>query len=115
MNYMLTTTNGSNARREWVNNCEVYTPTNVWRVSPRSLVGWAHPPLPLNITYGGKTSEVDVATNCHSGEHRDEIFVRIDHLSHDDSLAGVTDHMATRSTSLPLGHGPAYCSMASIQ
>jgi len=56
-----------------------------------------------------------VATNRHSGEHRDEIFVHIDHLSHGDSLVGVTDHMGKRSTSLLLGHGPAYCSMASIQ
>ena len=54
-------------------------------------MGGAHPPFPPNITHSGEyseidsgdNSEVDVATNCHSGEHRDEICVRIDH-----SLAG---------------------------
>jgi hypothetical protein len=81
MNYVLTTTaNGSNIRRSGliIGN---FIPPNVWRVGPRSLVGGAHPPFPPNITYSSKISEVDVSTNCHSGEHRDEICVRIDHLS----------------------------------
>jgi len=75
---MLTTANGSNARRSELIIAKFISPPNIWRAGPRSLVGGAHPPLPPNIRYNSKTFEVDVATNCHSGEHRDEICVRID-------------------------------------
>ena len=69
VNYMLT----------WLIIAKLPTPEYLANGPPK-FSGWGPPPyLPSNIMYSGENSEVDVATNCHSDEHRDEICVRIDH------------------------------------